>query len=202
MEEERAKILMAEKRYDAAIQDLSGFVEERSEKRRVPEHDRASRYLDLSNFDQAKKYFQRSSRADKKYSSAVNNLGMVYYHQKNFRARDPRIPESGRDRSDARRGPTPTWGLPTTIQTSIRKPRPNFKRRIDIDPTIFERNDRVGTMVQDRSVSNHGLFFFTMAKRVRSESGTPHTAPNTFANPSMKGTRISARPRPILHSRM
>ena len=34
-------------------------------------------YLNLSNFDQAKKYFERSAKADKKYSSAVNNLGMV-----------------------------------------------------------------------------------------------------------------------------
>ena len=40
MQIERAKILMAEKRYEAAHPGLSGSVEERAEERRVPEHDR------------------------------------------------------------------------------------------------------------------------------------------------------------------
>ncbi len=39
-----------------------------------------------------------------------------------------------------------------------------FQRAVEIDPLVFQHNARVGTMVEDRSVTNHGFFFFTMAR--------------------------------------
>ena len=81
---ERANILMAEKRYDAAIQTYQDLLKSEP-KSAVFLNMTGIAYLNLSNFDQAKKYFERSSKADKKYLSAVNNLGMVWYYQKNYR---------------------------------------------------------------------------------------------------------------------
>ena len=51
-----------------------------------------------------------------------------------------------------------------------------FQKALELDPNIFERNDRVGTMVQDRSVTNHGLFFFTMAKVYAQKGDAAHCA--------------------------
>jgi len=95
MQEERAKVQMAEKHYEAAIETYQDLLKADS-KNALFLNMIGIAYLDLSNYDQAKKYFVRSSKADKKYASAVNNLGMVYYHQKNFRRGDPCIPESRR----------------------------------------------------------------------------------------------------------
>ena len=51
-----------------------------------------------------------------------------------------------------------------------------FQKALELDPRIFERNDKVGTMVQDRSVTNHGLFFFTMAKVYATKGDAAHCA--------------------------
>jgi Tfp pilus assembly protein PilF len=81
---QKAGIYMAEKKYDAAILTYQEVLKT-DPKNAVVLNMTGIAYLNLTNFDQAKKYFERSSKADKKYSSAVNNLGMVWYHQKNFR---------------------------------------------------------------------------------------------------------------------
>jgi tetratricopeptide (TPR) repeat protein len=51
-----------------------------------------------------------------------------------------------------------------------------FQKALELDPSIFERNDRAGAVVQDRSVSNHGLFFFTMAKVYAEKRDAVHCA--------------------------
>jgi tetratricopeptide (TPR) repeat protein len=174
MEEERAKVQLAEKRYDAAIQTYQGLLKN-DPKNAVFMNMIGIAYLDLSNYDQAKKYFQRASRADKKYSSAVNNLGMVYYHQKNFRAA---IREYQRavaiDPTQA--GAHSNLGFAYYNSNKYPEAANEFQKAIDIDPSIFERNDRAGAVVQDRSVSNHGLFFFTMAKVYAQKRDATHCA--------------------------
>ncbi len=174
MEEERAKVLMAEKRYDAAIQGYQDLLKS-DPKNAVYLNMIGIAYLDLANFDQAKKYFQRSSRADKKYSSAVNNLGMVYYHQKNFRAA---IREYQRAVTiePSQAGAHSNLGFAYYNSNKYPEAAVEFQKAIDLDPMIFERSDRAGSVVQDRSVSNHGLFFFTMAKVYAQKRDAAHCA--------------------------
>jgi len=174
MQEERAKVQMAEKRYDAAIQTYQDLLKS-DPKNAVFMNMIGIAYLDLSNYDQAKKYFLRASKADKKYSSAVNNLGMVYYHQKNFRGA---IREYQRavaiDPGQA--GTHSNLGFAYYNSDKYPEAAAEFQKALDLDPTIFERNDRAGAMVQDRSVSNHGLFFFTMAKVYAQKRDAVHCA--------------------------
>lgn len=174
MEEERAKVQMAEKRYDAAIQTYQGLLKA-DPKNAVFLNMVGIAYLDLSNYGQAKRYFARSAKADKKYSSAVNNLGMVYYHQKNFRAAIREYQKAvviDPDQAPAHSN------LGFAYYNSNKYPEAalEFQKAIDLDPSIFERNDRVGAVVQDRSVNNHGLFFFTMAKVYAQKGDAPHCA--------------------------
>jgi tetratricopeptide (TPR) repeat protein len=174
MQEERAKIQIAEKRYEAAIQSYQDLLKA-DPKNAIFMNMIGIAYLDLSNFNQARKYFIRASKADKKYSSAVNNLGMVYYHQKDFRraireyqravAIDPNMA-----------GTHANLGFAFYNSNKFTEAAVEFQKAIELDPRIFERNDRVGTMVQDRSVSNHGLFFFTMAKVYAQKGDAEHCA--------------------------
>lgn len=174
MQEERARVQMAEKRYDAAIQSYQDLLKEQP-KNALFMNMIGIAYLDLGNYNQAKKYFLRASRADKKYSSAVNNLGMVYYHQKDFRRA---IHEYQRaaviDPNQA--GTHANLGFAYYNTNKFTEAALEFQKAIEIDPHIFERNDRVGTMVQDRSVINHGLFFFTMAKVYAQKGDAQHCA--------------------------
>jgi tetratricopeptide (TPR) repeat protein len=174
MQEERARVQMAEKRYDAAIQTYLDLLKD-DPKNAVDMNMIGIAYLDLSNFTMAKKYFLRASRADKKYSSAVNNLGMVYYHQRDFR-RAIREYQRAAAIDPNQAGTHANLGFAYYNSNKFPEAAAEFQKAIEIDPRIFERNDRAGTMVQDRSVTNHGLFFFTMAKVYAQKRDAEHCA--------------------------
>jgi tetratricopeptide (TPR) repeat protein len=174
MQEERARVQMAEKRYDAAIQTYLDLVKD-DPKNAVYINMIGIAYLDLSNFNMARKYFIRASKVDKKYSSAVNNLGMVYYHQKDFR-RAIREYQRAATIDPNQAGTHANLGFAYYNSNKFPEAAAEFQRAIEIDPRIFERNDRAGTMVQDRSVTNHGLFFFTMAKVYAQKRDAEHCA--------------------------
>jgi tetratricopeptide (TPR) repeat protein len=174
MQEERAKVQMAEKRYEAAIQSYQDLLKS-DPKNAVFMNMIGIAYLNLSNYDQAKKYFARASKADKKYSSAVNNLGMVYYHQKNFRVAIREYQKAVAIEPDLA-GTHANLGFAFYNSNKFPEAAAEFQKALELDPRIFERNDRVGTMVQDRSVSNHGLFFFTMAKVYAQKGDATHCA--------------------------
>ena len=171
---EKAKILMAEKKYEAAIQTYQDVLKG-DPKNAVILNMVGIAYLDLSNYGQAKKFFQRSAKADKNYSSAVNNLGMVYYHQKNFR-RAIREYQRAAVIDPTLAGTHANLGFAYYNTKKLLEAATEFQRALELDPEIFERNARVGTMVQDRSVSNHGLFFFTMARVYAQKGDAPHCA--------------------------
>jgi tetratricopeptide (TPR) repeat protein len=174
MQEERAKVQMAEKRYEAAIQSYQDLLKA-DPKNAVFMNMIGIAYLDLSNYDQAKRYFARAAKADKKYSSAVNNLGMVYYHQKNFRGAIRQYQRAVTIDPDSA-GTHSNLGFAYYNTNKYPEAAGEFQRALELDPTIFERNDRAGAMVQDRSVTNHGLFFFMMAKVYAQKRDATHCA--------------------------
>ena len=174
MQEERAKVQMAEKRYEAALQTYQELAKA-DPKNALYFNMIGIAYLDLGNYDQAKKYFIRASKVDKQYSSAVNNLGMVYYHQKNYKgAIRQYLRAAAIDPNQA--GTHANLGFAYYNTNQFPPAAVEFQKALELDPRIFERNDRAGTMVQDRSVSNHGLFFFTMAKVYAQKRDAEHCA--------------------------
>lgn len=171
---ERARIQMAEKRYDAAIQTYQDLLKNEP-KNAVYMNMIGIAYLNMNNYDQAKKNFIRATKADKTYSSAVNNLGMVYYHQKNFR-RAIREYQRAAMIDPTLAGTHANLGFAYYNTNKFPEAATEFQKALELDPHIFERSDKVGTMVQDRSVTNHGLFFFTMAKVYAQKGDAAHCA--------------------------
>jgi tetratricopeptide (TPR) repeat protein len=171
---EKARIFMAEKKYDTAIQTYQDVLKG-DPKNAVVLNMVGIAYLNLSKDEQAKKYFERSAKADKKYSSAVNNLGMVWYHQKNFK-RAIREYQRATLIDPTLAGTHANLGFAYYNTNKLVEAATEFQRAVELDPQIFEHNDRVGTMVQDRSVANHGLFFFTMARVYAQKNDALHCA--------------------------
>ncbi len=171
---EKAKILMAEKRYEACIEAYQDLLKSEP-KNAVFMNMIGIAYLDLSNYDQAKKYFQRAEKADKKYSSAVNNLGMVYYTQKNYR-RAIREYQRAAVIDPSQAGTHANLGFAYYNTNKFPQASMEFQKALEIDPHVLERNSNVGTMMQDRTVANHGLFFFTMARVYAQKKDSEHCA--------------------------
>ena len=178
---ERARTLMAEKRYDAAIDAYQTLLKSEP-KNALFLNMIGIAYLNLSNsvthganYNQAKKYFERSAKADKKYASAVNNLGMVWYQQKNYR-RAIREYQRAVAIDPSQSGTHGNLGYAYYKIKKYGEAAAEFRKALEIDPRIFERNERVGTMMQDRTVENHGLFFFMMAKEYAQLGDAEHCA--------------------------
>jgi len=171
---ERARIFMAEKRYDAGIHSYEDLLKSEP-KNAVFMNMIGIAYLNLSNYGQAKKYFERAAKADKTYPSAVNNLGMVYYQQKNYR-RAIREYQRAVAIDPSQSGTHANLGYAYYKTKKYAEAAAEFHKALEIDPRTFEHNERVGTMMQDRSVENHGLFFFMMAKEYAQMGDAEHCA--------------------------
>ena len=174
MQVERAKVQMAEKRFEAAIQTYQDLLKA-DPKNAGYMNMIGIAYLDLGRDDSAKKYFLRASKADKKNSNAVNNLGMVYYHQKDFR-RAIREYQRAITIDPGQAGAHANLGFAYYNSNKFPEAAIEFQKALEIEPFIFERNDKVGSTVPDRSVSNHGLFFFTMARVYAQKKDAGHCA--------------------------
>jgi tetratricopeptide (TPR) repeat protein len=172
--EERARIQMAEKRFDAAIQSFSD-LSKADPKNAYYLNMIGIAYLDLNKDEQARKYFIRATKADKKYSSAINNLGMIYYRQKDFKRAIREYQKAAAIDPDLA-GSHANLGFAYYNSNKFPEAAAEFLRALEIDPAIFERNDKAGSVVQDRTVNNHGLFFFTMAKVYAQRNDGPHCA--------------------------
>ncbi len=160
--DERAKIFMATKRYDDAIREYNDLL--KSDPKNAPYLNMVGiAYLNLGNNNQAKKYFDRSSKADKKYASPLNNLGMIWYQQKNYR-RAIRQYERAIQIDPGQAGLYANLGFAYYNTKKYTEAFQQFHKALELDPHAFEHNDRSGSMTQDRSVTNHGLFFFMMAR--------------------------------------
>jgi tetratricopeptide (TPR) repeat protein len=171
---ERARIMMAEKRYDAGILAYEDLLKSEP-KNAVFMNMIGIAYLNLGNFGQAKKNFERATKADKQYPSAVNNLGMVYYQQKNYR-RAIREYQRAVKIDPNQSGTHANLGYAYYKTKKYPESAAEFHKALEIDPHAFEHNERVGTMMQDRSVENHGLFFFMMAKEYAQIGDGTHCA--------------------------
>jgi tetratricopeptide (TPR) repeat protein len=100
---------------------------------------------------------------------------MVYYHQKNFRGAIREYQRAAVIDPD-QAGTHSNLGFAYYNSTKFPEAAAEFQKALELDPRIFERNDRGGAMVQDRSVTNHGLFFFMMAKVYAQKRDAAHCA--------------------------
>lgn len=171
---EKAKIFMAEKKYENAIETFQEVLKG-DPKNAMALNMVGIAYLDLSKYDLAKKYFERSAKADKTFSSAVNNLGMVYYHQKNFK-RAIREYQRAAAIDPTLAGTHANLGFAYYNSNKLVEAATEFQKAVELNPEVFEHNDRAGSTLQDRSVINHGLFFFTMARVYAQKSDAVHCA--------------------------
>jgi tetratricopeptide (TPR) repeat protein len=162
-----ARTYMATKRYREAI-----AVYEKLSKA----YPREPNYMNLAGIAQmqrgdlraARRWFDRAIRLAPRFADAYNNIGATWYSERNFK----RALEYYRRAVALQPG---VAGYHTNVgfaYFNLKQPidaEEAFKRALLMDPHIFQQNDRTGTVLQDRSIGDRGLFAFTMA---RSYAGT------------------------------
>jgi tetratricopeptide (TPR) repeat protein len=158
-DEVRGDIMMARKMYRDAID----FYKPSAAKSAIMANKAGIAYHQLGDLDNAKKYYERAIKLDKLYPEAHNNLGTVHYAKKSY---GNAIKSYERALALTPRA-APVW---TNLGTAYfaRKKYPEalraYQLALEIDPDVFERRGSSGVMLQERSVEEKAMFYYTLAK--------------------------------------
>ena len=160
--EMRADILMARKEYsDAAGAYIQILINDPKNAQLMNKIGVA--YQQLGDLDRSERFYKRAMHADKKFASAANNCGTIEYEKKHYSKAISLYTKALDLHSDL---PTVYSNLGYAYFADKQYPQAmdSFQKALALDPTIFDRRGLGGTIVQQRTATDPGLFYFYVAK--------------------------------------
>ena len=160
--EMRADILMARKEYsDAASAYIQILVSD--PKNAALMNKVGVAFQQLGDLDRSERFYKRAMHADKKFASASNNCGTIEYEKKHYPKAIGLYSKALELHSDL---PTVYSNLGYAYFADKQYPQAmdSFRKALALDPTIFDRHGLGGTVVQQRTTTDPGLFYFFVAK--------------------------------------
>src|SRR5713226_8988685 len=112
----------------------------------------------------ALKYYERAVKVDPKYADAENNIGTIWYQRKKYGKAVRAYQKAIKIRDDM---PVlySNLGYAYFSQGKYDESITAFRTALAKDPQFFERgSSRTGSILQDRSVTDRGRFYFLLAK--------------------------------------
>lgn len=167
-DELRGDIFMARKEYREAIDTYHELIKEKPQNA-VLLNKLGVAYQQLNDLGRAEHYYKKSMKADKTYASAANNLGTVAYEKKHYSKAIRDYEHAMTLRTDM---PTIYSNLGYAYFANSEYPEAigAFQRALALDPDVFAHHDGYGSLIQQRSTTDPGLFYFLIAKTY-AESG-------------------------------
>jgi tetratricopeptide (TPR) repeat protein len=112
----------------------------------------------------ALKYYQRAVKVDPLYADAENNVGTIWYQRKKYNKAIKAYQKAIAMRSDMAVLYS-NLGYAYFADKKYEEAIASFRQALSIDPQLFEHgSSRTGSLLQDRSVSDRGRFYFLLAK--------------------------------------
>jgi tetratricopeptide (TPR) repeat protein len=120
-------------------------------------------YQELGNLNRSERYYRKAMKADKSFASPINNLGTVEYAKKHYskaivlykKALVLKM-ETSTIYSNLGYAYFANKNYPEAMAT--------FDKALALDPALFERKSGYGTLIQQRTTTDPGLFSFFVAK--------------------------------------
>jgi len=161
-EELRADILVARKQYADAV-PIYHKLAKQEPRNAVLLNKLGIAYHQQTLLDQAKRHYERAFKADPTYATAMNNIGTVHYQRKNYRKAVQAYRRALEIRADMPSVHS-NLGYAYFGQKRYEEALQALQRALELDPQVFERSHHTGSLLQDRSVADRGLFHFFLAK--------------------------------------
>jgi Tfp pilus assembly protein PilF len=120
-------------------------------------------YHQQSLLGDALKCYERATKVDKKNGDGWNNVGTVYFQEKKF-AKAIRAYKKAIGLNGNRATFYGNIGIAYMNEKKVPEAMESFRTAVKLDPDVFNESASFGTVLQDRSVGNRGMFFFMMAK--------------------------------------
>jgi tetratricopeptide (TPR) repeat protein len=112
----------------------------------------------------ALKYYERAAKVDPLYADAQNNIGTIWYQRKKYSKAIRAYHKALGIRADMAVLYS-NLGYAYFGDKKYEQAIAAFRQALAVDPKLFENNgSRAGSLLQDRSVSDRGRFYFLLAK--------------------------------------
>jgi len=161
--EELGDLYMARKQYREASEEYKHLAEE-NPKNAVYLNKLGIAFHQQSALGLALKYYQRAVKVDPQYADAQNNIGTIWYQRKRYGKAIRAYQKAIKMRDDM---PVlySNLGYAYFSDGKYEEALAAFRAALTQDPQFFERGaSRTGSILQDRSVSDRGRFYFLLAK--------------------------------------
>lgn len=157
--EERADIFMARKMYREAVELYLSIKPPTA----VIYNKVGIAYHQSGNLDDAKKYYDRALKLNRKYAEALNNVGTVHYARKSYRRAISTYkkalqltPNSASIHSNL--------GTAYFARRDYQRAIAEYEKALALDPDVFEHRSTQGVLLQERTIEEKARFHYYLAK--------------------------------------
>jgi tetratricopeptide (TPR) repeat protein len=162
-QEEMADILMARKDYREAAFSYKKLVDE-NPRNAIYWNKLGIAVHQQSELSSALKFYQRAVKVNPQYADAQNNIGTIWYQRKKFGKAIRAYQHAIKLRNDMAVLYS-NLGYAYFGEKKYQESIGAFRQALALDPQLFEHSSsRAGSVLQDRSVSDRGRFYFLLAK--------------------------------------
>lgn len=119
--------------------------------------------LMMQRYTEARKSFEHSIKADRKFADAYNNLAVVYYEQKKFGAAIKHYRQAIAIDGDSASFYS-NLGAALFSKKEFEPAVQAYQRAMQLDPDVFERSSRAGVQAQLPSPEDRARYDYTVAR--------------------------------------
>jgi len=160
--EELADILMARKEYREAAFSYKKLADQ-NPSNPVYWNKLGIALHQQSELSGALKFYQQAVKVNPKYADAQNNIGTIWYQRKKYGKAVRAYERAIKLRSDMAVLYS-NLGYAYFGEKKYEESIASFRHAMALDPQLFEHSSHGGSLLQDRSVSDRGRFYFLLAK--------------------------------------
>ncbi|MDQ6699894.1 MAG: tetratricopeptide repeat protein [Acidobacteriota bacterium] len=157
--ERRGDILMARKMYREAIE----LYREGPADSAVTWNKIGIAYHQLMDLGAAKKNYEQAVKLNRHYAEAINNLGTIFYAQKNYRRAIGRYKQALKI-SPQSASIYSNLGTAYFGRKNYKEAAEAYQTALSLDPEVFEHKGGYGVMLQERSVTERAKFHYYLAR--------------------------------------
>jgi tetratricopeptide (TPR) repeat protein len=132
-------------------------------------------YQELGNLNRSERYYRKSIKADKNFASPINNLGTVEYEKKHY-SKAILLYKKALVLKMETSTIYSNLGYAYFANKQYPEAMVTFDKALAMDPQLFERKSGYGTVIQQRTTTDPGLFNFFVAKSYAAMGDAEHSA--------------------------
>ena len=160
--EMQGDIMMARKEYASAVNTYAKILQTDPKSPDVLNKVGVA-FQQLGDLSKAEHYYKKALHFDKDFASAINNYGTVEYEKKHF-GKAITLYKKALEYHTETATLYSNLGYAYFGNKEYPQAMSTFAQALALDPEIFERHGTSGSVIQQRTANDPGLFYFFVAK--------------------------------------